>query len=120
MDDNGIDLPDDAAERGYAATMSRHGYRTALIGKAHFNTSHTFAPTGTPECRASTANYGPDWQGPYVGLEHVELMIEGHNCFPPMAPPRGQHYERWYHAHGGEAYSDERGASRGERRALSS
>ena len=79
------------------------GYDTALIGKAHFNTSHTFAPTGTPECRESTARYGPDWTGPYLGIDHVELMIEGHNCFPPMAPPRGQHYERWYHAHGGEA-----------------
>ena len=27
-------------------------------------------------------------------------MLEGHNHFPPMQPPRGQHYERWYHADG--------------------
>ena len=106
VDDNGIDLPEEAAARGYAATLSQHGYRTALIGKAHFTTSHTFAPTGTPECRASTANYGPDWFGPYMGLEHVELMVEGHNVFPPMAPPRGQHYERWYFEHGGEALTE--------------
>jgi arylsulfatase A-like enzyme len=30
----------------------------------------------------------------------VELMLEGHNGFPPMKPPLGQHYERWYHADG--------------------
>ncbi len=41
-----------------------------------------------------------------MGIDHVELMLEGHNCFPPMAPPRGQHYERWYHAHGGEALTE--------------
>ena len=103
VDDNGIDLPVAFGERSYASALSNSGYDTALIGKAHFNTSHTFAPTGTPECRESTARYGPDWTGPYLGIDHVELMIEGHNCFPPMAPPRGQHYERWYHAHGGEA-----------------
>jgi arylsulfatase A-like enzyme len=103
VDDNGIDLPVEMSERSYAAVLARAGYATGLIGKAHFNTAHTFAPTGTPECRASTASYGPDWFGPYMGIEHVELMVEGHNIHPPMAPPRGQHYERWYHAHGGEA-----------------
>ena len=104
VDDNGIDLP---PQIGGARLRQRRfpgmATTTALIGKAHFTTSHTFAPTGTPECRESTANYGPDWYGPYMGIGHVELMIEGHNCFPPMAPPRGQHYERWYHEHGGEA-----------------
>ncbi|HVE48672.1 MAG TPA: sulfatase-like hydrolase/transferase [Casimicrobiaceae bacterium] len=103
VDDNGIDLPAAFSDRSYAAVLSRHGYDTALIGKAHFNTSHTFTPTGTPECRASSADYGPAWDGPYVGIDHVELMLEGHNAFPPMAPPRGQHYERWYFEHGGEA-----------------
>ena len=35
-----------------------------------------------------------------MGFQHVELMVEGHNHWPPMKPPRGQHYERWYHADG--------------------
>ena len=35
-----------------------------------------------------------------MGFSHVELMLEGHNHFPPMHPPRGHHYERWYHADG--------------------
>jgi len=100
VSDNGIDLAPEVGEAGFAGVLARHGYRTGLIGKAHFSTSHTLAPTGTPECRVSSANYGPDWTGPYMGFEHVELMLEGHNQWPPMKPPQGQHYERWYHADG--------------------
>jgi arylsulfatase A-like enzyme len=100
VSDNGIDLPPAVGERGFAGTLEAKGYATALIGKAHFTTSHTFSPTGTPECRASSASYGADWDGPYMGFGHVELMLEGHNHFPPMHPPRGHHYERWYHADG--------------------
>ncbi len=100
VSDNGIDLPADVGERGFAGALEAKGYATGLIGKAHFSTSHTFAPTGTPECRESSANFGSDWNGPYMGFGHVELMLEGHNHFPPMHPPRGHHYERWYHAGG--------------------
>jgi arylsulfatase A-like enzyme len=102
--DNGIDLDPAEAERGFAATLARAGYQTAFFGKAHFSTYHTFTPTGTPECVTSSANFGPDWFGPYMGFQHVELMLVGHNWFPPEPPPRGQHYERWFHADGqGEA-----------------
>ncbi|MBI3211037.1 MAG: hypothetical protein HYZ37_19300 [Candidatus Solibacter usitatus] len=38
--------------------------------------------------------------GPYMGFGRVELMVEGHNHWPPMKPPRGQHYERWFHKDG--------------------
>ncbi len=100
VSDNGIDLPAETGAQGFAGTLARKGYATGLIGKAHFTTSHTFAPTGTPECRESSASYAPEWNGPYMGFEHVELMLEGHNHFPPMHPPRGHHYERWYHASG--------------------
>lgn len=100
VSDNGIELSDAMGEKGFAGTLSKKGYSTALIGKAHFKTSHTFSPTGSPECRESSANFGADWYGPYMGFEHVELMLEGHNMFPPMKPPLGQHYERWYHADG--------------------
>jgi arylsulfatase A-like enzyme len=98
--DNGIDLPPRTGDRGFAGALSAGGYRTGFIGKAHFSTSHTFSPTGTPECRASTADYPPGWHGPYMGFEHVELVVEGHNQWLPMAPPAGQHYERWYYADG--------------------
>ena len=98
--DNGIDLDPAVGARGFSGQLSQAGYYTALLGKAHFATAHTFAPTGTPECRGSMQNYGPDWFGPYMGFQHVELMVEGHNNTAPMAPPSGQHYERWYYADG--------------------
>lgn len=98
--DNGIDLPPETAARGFAGQLSRAGYRTGFIGKAHFSSHHTFAPTGTPECRQSMDRCGPDWYGPYMGFEHVELVVEGHNHWLPMRPPFGQHYERWYYADG--------------------
>jgi arylsulfatase A-like enzyme len=98
VSDNGIDLPDATGEVGFAGAFGKAGFRTGYIGKAHFKTAHNFAPTGTPECRASPQP--PDWNGPYMGFEHVELMVEGHNTWPPLKPPLGQHYERWYYADG--------------------
>ena len=98
VSDNGIDLPDAVGEAGYAGGFARAGFRTGYIGKAHFKTCNTFAPTGSPECRLTAQ---PDnWYGPYMGFDHVELMVEGHNTAPPRKPPYCQHYERWYHADG--------------------
>lgn len=98
--DNGIDLNPQTGEKGFAGTLARAGYDTAFFGKAHFATYHTFAPTGTPECIKSSANYGEDWFGPYMGFQRAEIMLGGHNWFLPEKPPRGQHYERWFHADG--------------------
>ncbi len=96
--DNGIDLDPTVGALGFAGQLSRAGYLTAFIGKAHFSTYLTFQPTGTPECLVSSAQYGPDWHGPYMGFEQVELLLIGHNLILPERPPRGQHYERWYYA----------------------
>lgn len=102
VSDNGIDLDKRFEDESFAAAFGRAGYRTGYIGKAHFATSHTFQATGSPECR--NTDQPQDWFGPYMGFEHVELMVEGHNHWPPMKPPRGQHYERWFHKDGrGEA-----------------
>jgi len=98
--DNGIDLPPETGEKGFAGALAAAGYDTAFFGKAHFSTYQTFAPTGTPECVTSSARYGDDWYGPYMGFGHVELMLVGHNFFLPEEPPRGQHYERWFFADG--------------------
>ncbi len=98
--DNGIDLDPAIGGRGFAGALAASGYDTAFIGKAHFSTYHTFAPTGTPECVTSSARYAEDWSGPYMGWRHVELMLIGHNWFPPPKPPEGQHYERWFYADG--------------------
>jgi arylsulfatase A-like enzyme len=94
--DNGIDLDPAVGEQGFAGTLARAGYQTAVIGKAHFSTKATFAPTGTPECKGSGAHYGDRWRGPYMGFGHVELTVLGHfdNPCPLERPPVG-HYERW-------------------------
>ena len=116
--DNGIDLDPSTGDRGFAGALAAAGYDTAFFGKAHFATYHTFGPTGTPESLISSADYGPSWHGPYMGFGHVEMMLVGHNWFPPEAPPRGQHYERWFHADGRgeeklEAYRRNEGDTRG-------
>lgn len=98
--DNGIDLPTGTAEAGFAGSLAKAGYKTGFIGKAHFTSHITFTDTGSPECHQSQPNYGPDWNGPYAGFEHVELVVIGHNRKPPDAPPYGQHYERWYYGDG--------------------
>jgi arylsulfatase A-like enzyme len=94
--DNGVDLDPAVGAQGFAGTLARSGYQTAFIGKAHFATKSTFAPTGTPECNKSQAQYGPGWFGPYMGFEHVELAVVGHlhRTRPLERPPAG-HYERW-------------------------
>ncbi|MEX2381968.1 MAG: sulfatase-like hydrolase/transferase [Opitutales bacterium] len=100
VSDNGIDLDPELGARGFAGSLSAGGYNTALIGKAHFATSHTFEATGTPECRESMPDYDESWNGPYMGFDYVELVVEGHNCHLPLSPPNGQHYERWFFADG--------------------
>jgi len=112
--DNGIDLNINYGEQGFASTLSKNGYKTAIIGKAHFSSKATFEATGTPECQFSSVNYDEKWNGPYMGFEHVELMVVGHfsRVVPPQhihampfSPPHGLHYERWFHSRGetGEA-----------------
>lgn len=98
VSDNGIDLRPEIGAGSYAAQLSASGYATALIGKAHFATCQTFAPTGTPECKFSSADFPPDWHGPYMGIDHVELTTMGHwhKIRPPVVPPSAQHYENWF------------------------
>ncbi|MEO0633621.1 MAG: sulfatase-like hydrolase/transferase [Pseudomonadota bacterium] len=98
--DNGIDLEPCVGEKGFAGAMAAAGYETSYFGKAHFSTYHTFQPTGTPECLTSSAGYPDDWYGPYMGFNHIEMMLVGHNWFLPEKPPHGQHYERWFHGDG--------------------
>lgn len=98
--DNGIDLDPTVGSKGFAGALAAAGYETAFFGKAHFSTYHTFEPTGTPECLSSSASFPADWYGPYMGFQHVEMMLVGHNWFLPEKPPAGQHYERWFYADG--------------------
>lgn len=98
--DNGIDLDPAIGEKGFAGSLSAAGYHTGKIGKAHFATYHTFKDTGTVESVSGSRNVPPDWHGPYMGFDHVELMVIGHNWWLPEKPPAGLHYEQWYYADG--------------------
>ena len=98
--DNGIDLDPAFGQTGFSAQLARAGYKTGLIGKAHFSSYFTFEPTGTVECVRSSANVPADWNGPYFGFDEVQLVLIGHNIWPPAKPPSGHHYERWYHRDG--------------------
>lgn len=95
--DNGIDLAEDVGAKGFAGRFAKAGYFTGFVGKAHLASRHTFHPTGTPGNHHLPSKYGPDWTGPYMGFEHVELAVNGHNLLPPIQPPIGQHYEGWYY-----------------------
>ncbi|MBY6121727.1 sulfatase-like hydrolase/transferase [Mameliella alba] len=103
--DNGIDLDEAIGTAGFAGTLARAGYDTALFGKAHFSSYDARQPTGRPECALSSVDYGPDWFGPYMGFDHVEMMLSGPSNHPPQEPPRGLHYEHFF-------YADGRGAER--------
>lgn len=94
--DNGVDLDPAIGEGGFAGTLSRAGYETKFFGKAHFSSKFTFAATGTPECNKSQAAFGPEWFGPYMGFQHVELAALGQmQRGRPMERPPVGHYERW-------------------------
>jgi arylsulfatase A-like enzyme len=105
--DNGIELDEDIADRGFAGSLGRAGYATTFIGKGHFSTYHTHQPTKRPENLAGSALYGPEWNGPYMGFDKTELMLIGHNYWLPDRAPRGMHYERWYRADGLADYKDD-------------
>jgi len=112
--DNGIDLDDETGTRGFAGQLSRHGYRTGIIGKAHFSTYHTFEPTGRLEDRSSTTFHDGSWDGTYMGFDEVELVLAGHNFFPYLRSPQGLHYEDWYERAGGGALDEQQQIELGE------
>src|SRR3954453_7104151 len=109
---NGIDLPLDAEERSVASLLGPPGYRTAITAKAHFPPAFPFLPTGKIESVEGSARVDPEWNGPYFGFEHAELMLFGHNLriadlmgrwnwiYGP--PPFGLHYGRYLFRDGHE------------------
>ncbi len=82
---NGIALPDDAPSvADYLRRMA--GYRTALIGKAHFE------PHLDPLLRCRENRLAAEGStGPWRGFEHVELATHG--------PLGGHHYAAWLREH---------------------
>jgi arylsulfatase A-like enzyme len=88
---NGVALPVDAPS--VAAVLHRAGYRTALVGKPHFepfvDPFGRFVENWLARDRVPTVTspwYGGG-DGPHRGFEHMELATHG-----PMGP---LHYARW-------------------------
>ncbi|MEN8982587.1 MAG: sulfatase-like hydrolase/transferase [Planktotalea arctica] len=98
--DNGIDLDEAVGAKGFAGTLAAAGYDTGFFGKAHFSSYDPREPTGRPEAGISSVDYGPDWFGPYMGFDHVELMLSGPSNHPPQQPPKGLHYEQFFYGDG--------------------
>ena len=85
---NGVALPPDAPS--VAAVLHEHGYRTALIGKPHFE------PFLDPFARFAENRFGRDGlDGPHRGFEHFEAAT--HGAVGPL------HYARWLAAEHPEA-----------------
>ncbi len=81
---NGISTPEGAPD--VAAILRAAGYRTALLGKAHFD-PHFDPLLRFPENRLAAAGS----TGPWRGFEHVELATHG--------PLGGHHYADWIWTH---------------------
>ena len=77
---NGVPLPADAPS--IAAYLNSHGYRTALLGKAHFEPGMDLEGRW-PENRLARE----DSTGPHRGFEHLELAMHG--------PLPLWHYGKW-------------------------
>jgi arylsulfatase A-like enzyme len=86
---NGIPTPE-AAPSVAATLREQAGYRTALIGKAHFD-PHLDPRLRFFENRCAAQGFS----GPWHGFEHLELSTHG--------PVSGQHYAAWLWEHHPEA-----------------
>ena len=90
----GTSLPEDYGPT-VAHRLTKAGYATSLIGKAHFQACKDPAsPESAP--KVHDLDYFDNWQGPYFGFEQAELVI-GHTSEPHAS---GMHYGAWLRAKG--------------------
>ena len=99
--DNRISLDARVGEMGWGRVLGDNGYQTGLIGKAHFGTDPRATEWGSPESREDSKAFPPDWRGPYLGLQHMDLLLLGHwhPLLPCETPPAGHQFESWFHNH---------------------
>jgi arylsulfatase A-like enzyme len=81
---NGVPLPADAPS--VAAHLHAHGYRTALLGKAHFEPGFDLELLWPENYMAERGETGP-----YRGFEHAELAMH----VPTVGKRALGHYGRW-------------------------
>jgi len=82
---NGVPLPQDAPSVA-AHLAERAGYRTALLGKAHFDPGFDLMRTYRENAMAHEGSTGP-----LRGFEHAELAMHA----PTIAGQGFQHYGTW-------------------------
>jgi arylsulfatase A-like enzyme len=82
---NGVPLPQDAPSVA-AHLAERAGYRTALLGKAHFDPGFDLMRTYRENAMAHEGSTGP-----LRGFEHAELAMHT----PAVAGQPVQHYGKW-------------------------
>jgi arylsulfatase A-like enzyme len=87
---NGVALPADAPS--VAAHLHAHGYRTALVGKAHFEPAMDLRGKWPENRLGRQGSYGP-----HRGFEHMELAMH--------VPLGGWHYSVWLQREHPEATS---------------
>ncbi len=96
---NGVPLPVDAPS--VAEDLHKHGYRTALVGKAHFEpfmdafgrfTENTLARSGEP---TAIRPWADGTTGPHRGFDHLEFATHG--------AAGSLHYAQWLGANHPEA-----------------
>ena len=88
---NGVALPEDTPT--VAHCLRDHGYRTALVGKAHFEPW-----LGKPEDFFENRMAAERSTGPHRGFDHMELanhFLEGHS-----------HYDHWIREHHPDAVAE--------------
>jgi len=78
---NGVALPPDAPS--VAGYLNEHGYKTALLGKAHFEPAFDLKRQWFENRMVKD-----DTTGPYRGFDHMELAMH-------TAKPYWWHYESW-------------------------
>jgi arylsulfatase A-like enzyme len=81
---NGVPLPDDAPS--VAAYLRDHGYKTALLGKAHFEPGFDFKMQWAENFMSERG-----MAGPYRGFDHAELAMH----VPTFGKSALQHYGKW-------------------------
>ena len=87
----GVKLPEDVPTVG--AALSEVGYRTGLIGKAHFQPLGGDSLERQPKLRDS--DFWRGFNGPWYGFDHIEL-IRNHADESHV----GQHYSLWMEERG--------------------
>lgn len=98
---NGVALPQDAPS--VADVVAEAGYRTAHVGKQHFE------PTNTLSAYLAAAGSDETWTGPYRGFDHVESAdhFHAHGTYPIWL--RGQLGDEGFRRHMDELFNCFRG-----------